>query len=179
MDDGKLLGLILLCVPLSLLSFGGGQTIAVGLQHQTVDVYGWLTNQQFTELFAISRAAPGPSTLIVALIGWQVAGFWGALTASLAIFVPSSLLVGGVGRWWETHRRSKWSNAIEKGLLPIAVGLLFASSLTIAQFAGLGVIDFITIAATIAVLRFTKIGPYPILLTVGLAYFGLSLVHLA
>ena len=47
------------------------------MQHQTVTVHGWLTNGEFADLFAIARAAPGPSTLIVALIGWQVAGFLG------------------------------------------------------------------------------------------------------
>jgi chromate transporter len=176
MDDGKLLGLVLLCLPLSLLSFGGGQSIVAGLQHQTVDVYNWLNAQQFTELFAISRAAPGPSTLIVALIGWQVAGIWGALAASFAIFAPSSLLICLVGRWWEGHRRSRWSVAVEQGLLPIAVGLILSSTLTIAQFASLRTIDYVVIVSAGLVLRFTKIGPYPILATVAVLYFCMSLM---
>ena len=175
MDDDNLLGLILLCVPLSLLSFGGGQTIVAGLQHQTVEVHHWLTSQQFTDLFAISRAAPGPSTLITALIGWQVSGFPGAVVASLAIFVPSSALICVVGGWWQRRRGSALAVAIERGLVPIAVGLIFAGALAVAQSAELSAIGVATIAATGVVLHFTRIGPYTILSVVGLSYLGLSL----
>lgn len=178
MDDDRLLGLVLLCIPLSLLSFGGGQSIVVGLQHQIVDTNGWLTADQFTDLFAISKAAPGPGTLIVALIGWQIAGIWGALAASVAIFLPSSLLTGIVGGWWESHQRSRLTIAIERGLLPIAVGLIFAGSLTIAQFANLSLVNIATIAAAGVTLWFTRIGPYPILASVVMVYLGLSFIGL-
>lgn len=174
-EDGNLLALFLFSVPLSLLSFGGGQAIVVGLQHQTVDVYQWLSAQAFTELFAISRAAPGPSTLIVALIGWQVAGLWGALVAAAGIFGPSSLLVCFVGKWWEANRQSRLTIAVEEGLRPIAVGLLLASTVSIAKFASLQPIDYVVIATTCLVLFFTKIGPYPVLGVVGTLYFFKSL----
>ncbi|HEX2724542.1 MAG TPA: chromate transporter, partial [Beijerinckiaceae bacterium] len=61
--DNRLVALFAVFAPLSLLSFGGGQAIVADIQHQTVDVYGFLSNQEFADLFAISRAAPGPSTL--------------------------------------------------------------------------------------------------------------------
>lgn len=173
--DERALAFALLCVPLSLLSFGGGQTIVAGLQHQTVDLHQWLTAQQFTQLFAISKTAPGPSTLIVALLGWQIGGVWGAVAAAVAIFLPSSLLLCAVGKVWQQHRGAPLTRAIEKGLLPVAVGLIFAGVLTVARFAELGVIDAAVILATAATLRFTRIGPYPILGVVGLFYLGLSL----
>lgn len=173
MDD-KLLGLILLCLPLSLLSFGGGQTVVAGLQHETVIVHGWLSAQDFTNIFAISRATPGPSSLIVALIGWHVAGLWGALAASLAMFVPSSIVTAAVGQWWETRGKSRLGAAIQKGLLPIAVGLIFSGALGVAQLADLGPLDIAVIAGCCLVLWFSKLGPYPILGTVGALYLGLS-----
>ena len=60
MFDSRLLGLIIVFAPLSLFSFGGGQAIVADIQHQTVGVHGWLTDQQFTDMFALSRAAPVP-----------------------------------------------------------------------------------------------------------------------
>ena len=45
MDDGRLLQLVLLCAPLSLVSFGGGQAIIAGLQHETVEVLGWMSSR--------------------------------------------------------------------------------------------------------------------------------------
>ena len=66
MNGDRLLGLLLVFAPLSLLSFGGGQAIIADMQHQTVDIHHWMTGPQFVDLFALSRAAPGPSTLIAA-----------------------------------------------------------------------------------------------------------------
>ena len=49
MLDSRLLGLILVFVPLSLLSFGGGQAIVADIQYQTVEVQKWLTNSEFVQ----------------------------------------------------------------------------------------------------------------------------------
>ena len=62
----RLLALFLVFAPLSLVSIGGGTSIFAEMQRQTVSVHGWLTDAQFTDLFAISRAAPGPGSLICA-----------------------------------------------------------------------------------------------------------------
>src|SRR4029453_2670281 len=97
--DSRLLSLILVFAPLSLFSFGGGQGSIADMQVQVVN-QGWMTPQQFADVFALSRAAPGPSTLIAALIGWEVAGFVGALVGTLAIYVPSSIVMYGAGRGW-------------------------------------------------------------------------------
>jgi chromate transporter len=175
MDDGKLWGLVLLAVPLSLLSFGGGQTIVAGLNHQVVDVHQWLTGGQFADLFAISRAAPGPSTLIMALIGWQVGGLEGAIAGTLAIFIPSSALICLVGHLWQRHNGSAWTVAIERGLAPVAVGLVFAGAFAVARSADLTLVELTTIAGCSAVLYFTRIRIYTILGAVGLLYFGLAL----
>lgn len=175
MDDAKLLNLVLLCIPLSLVSFGGGQSIIAGLQHQTVDVLGMLSTRAFTDFYAISRAAPGPGTLIVALIGWHIEGLIGALAATLAIFLPSSLVVCICGSIWHRHRKSAWIIAAERGLAPVAAGLIFAGGYTVAQSAQLNLIEMGTVAAAISLLLFTKVGPYPILATTAAGYFLLSL----
>lgn len=173
-EDNGLFGFLLACIPLSLLSFGGGHAIIAGLQYQTVEVNHLLSAQEFTELFAISKIAPGPTTQIVALIGWQIAGLLGAFLASLAIFVPSSIVMGVVGRLWERRRASRWTVAIEQGLLPVAVGLMAAGVFSVLRVANLRIADFLVLGATILILRFTKIGPYPVLGGVALLYLGVA-----
>lgn len=128
--DSLLWKLVLVFVPLSLLSFGGGQAIIADIQQQTVVVHQWFTNQQFSDLFAISRATPGPNTLIASLIGWQLAGFAGLLVATLAMYIPSSVVFVTATTYWHRHAGSPWRKAIERGLAPIAVGLIFAGALT-------------------------------------------------
>ena len=54
------LDLFVVFAPLSLISVGGGQSVVGDMHLQAVDIYHWLTHAQFIDLFAISRAAPGP-----------------------------------------------------------------------------------------------------------------------
>ncbi len=174
--DNRLLGLVLVFAPLSLVSFGGGQAIIADMQHQTVDVQQWLSGNQFAELFAISRAAPGPSTLIAALIGWQVAGFLGALVATLSIYVPSSIVVYGATRWWHARRDSPWRGILERGLAPIAVGLVFAAALSVIQAAGAGPLQIATALAACLLLIFTNVSAYMLMAAAALLFAAATFV---
>src|SRR5690348_13624194 len=174
--DNRLLGLIVVFAPLSLLSFGGGQAIVADIQHQTVAVHGWLSDREFTDLFALSRAAPGPSTLVAALIGYQVAGFAGSLIATLAIYIPSSFVVYFATSWWQRSEASPWRGAIERGLAPIAVGLIFAGALAVLRAAHAGWLAVATTAIATAVLYFTKVSPYAVVGVVAAFYLAWQFV---
>lgn len=156
----SLLAVLLVFFPLSILSIGGGQATIPAMQHQAVVVHGWLTNGEFADLFAISRAAPGPSSLIAALIGWQVYGFWGAVAAAIGIFLPSSLLMYAVSAWWHRREESPIRRAIERGLAPIAVGLVFAGALTILRAAHAGALALATVVVVCALQSMTRISTH-------------------
>lgn len=173
MLDHRLLGLILVFSPLSLLSFGGGQAVIPEVQHQAVTVHGWLSNDEFADLFAISRAAPGPSSLIAALIGWRVSGFLGAVVATLGIFVPSSVVVYAVGAWWQRNSRSMIRKVIERGLAPVAVGLIFAGAATVLKAAHAGPLELATAAAVCALSTLSKMNTYAIMGAVAAGYLVL------
>ncbi|MDB5775499.1 MAG: Chromate transport protein [Herbaspirillum sp.] len=168
--DSLLWKLVLVFAPLSVLSFGGGQVIVSDIQLQTVQVHHWLTNQQFADLFAISRAAPGPSTLISSLIGYQISGFIGAIVATLAMYIPSSTVFVITTSLWHRHHGSRWRIAIERGLAPIAVGLIFASAIVVLQAIHIGVLGWCSTLASALLLYFTKINPYLLMLAVALFY---------
>ncbi|MBZ5668835.1 MAG: chromate transporter [Acidobacteriia bacterium] len=170
MSDNRLIALALVFAPLSLVSFGGGQAIIADMQHQTVDIQHWMTGREFVDVFALSRAAPGPSTLIVALIGWQVAGFFGAVAATLAIYVPSSLVVYGAVRWWHASKDSPWRAVVERGLAPVAVGLVFAGALAVLQAAQVDALQIFTTVAATAVLLYTRVGMYTIMAVTAVIY---------
>lgn len=86
MRDNIYLQLIAVFAPLSLLSIGGGQSVIADINQQAVAIHGWMTQREFIDLFAISRAAPGPGSLLATLIGWKEADWAGAVVASLALF---------------------------------------------------------------------------------------------
>lgn len=170
MTGSRLLALILVFSPVSIMSFGGGQSTIPEIQHQAVTVHGWLTDDQFTDFFAISRAAPGPSTLIVALIGWQVYGLLGAVAATLAIFVPSSIVMYAVSAWWQRNEESVIRKSIERGLAPVAVGLIFAGAVIVLNAAHAGLLALATTAAVCVLRSMTGISTYAMVAAVAAAY---------
>jgi len=120
---------------LSMLSIGGANAILPEIHRRAVDVHHWMTDADFSQLFALSQAAPGPNVLIVSLIGWKVAGVVGGVVAMLAMSGPSSLLTYGVAHAWERFRDAPWRIAIQRGLAPVTVGLILASGYVLTRAA--------------------------------------------
>ena len=121
-----LVAIALVFIPFSLTSIGGGAAIVAGIQHETVTVHAWVNSREFLDLFAVSRAAPGPGMMLATVIGWKVAGWLGAFVATLALFVPSSLLCYSVFKLTNHHRDKKWHRAMREGLAPVGIGLIIA-----------------------------------------------------
>jgi chromate transporter len=144
------------------------------MQHQAVVVHGWMTQREFADLFAISRAAPGPGALLATLIGWQAAGWLGVLVVSLAFFLPSSLLVYATAHVWNRWRGSRLHSAVEAGLAPIALGLVLAGALAILQSADAGPLAW-AVALAVAACRIWRPHLHPLaLLGVGAGVFALA-----
>jgi chromate transporter len=120
--------LSLIFLPLSLVSIGGGPAVLAEMQHQAVANHGWMTEREFLDLFAISRAAPGPGALIATLVGWKAAGWAGALTVSIAFFLPTSLVAYGVAYAWNRWPSRSLQRTVEAGFAPIAAGLVLAGA---------------------------------------------------
>ena len=152
MRDNALLALLAVFVPFSLVSFGGGTSIIAGMQRDAVDVHQWISAREFVDLFAISRAAPGPGLMLATLIGWKVSGWAGAIVASLAIFVPSSLLCYSVALVWQRYRGRRWHTALEQGLAPVGIGLVLAGAVAVLRVSGAGALSWILAFASAALL---------------------------
>jgi len=169
----SLIALGLVFAPLSLLSFGGGNAVIADIAHQAIAVQGWTSEREFADLFALSRAAPGPGSMLAALIGWKAAGIPGALVATLAFYLPSAALVLVVVRLWGRWRGSRWHTAIERGMAPIAAGLFLAAGLVVLQASPGGPAVWVAaIVTTVPLLRWPGMHPVPLLLG-GAALFGI------
>lgn len=159
----------------SLLAFGGGNAVIPQFQQQTVNVYHWLTAQQFTDNFAIAQAAPGPSTLIVSLLGYRAGGIWGALIATAAMVVPTGLIVYGIARIWDKgHGEKPFRHAFQDGLAPITVGLILAGGVIVARHAESSWVQVaMTLIATV-VLCATRLNPLVVAVSCGVLGYVLG-----
>ncbi|WP_374445525.1 chromate transporter [Stella sp.] len=153
---------------LSLLAFGGGNTVLPEMHRQAVEVSGWLTEQQFADLFAIAQAAPGPNILIVTLIGWQVAGLAGALVATAAICTPACTLTFLVAHLWHRFRDRPWRRIVQRGLAPVTVGIVAAGAWVVAETVDRSAMAVALTLATAAVSLWTRLNPLWVLVLGGL-----------
>lgn len=118
---------------LSLLALGGGSAIIPEMHRQAVLQQGWLTDRQFADFYALTQITPGPGMMLVTLVGYQAAGFPGALLAAVGMFGPSSLLVLAARRGWRHLLQSRWRALLERSTRPLAVGTMLASATLVAR----------------------------------------------
>lgn len=123
-----LFSLFVIFFQLSFLAFGGGNTIVPEMQRQVVEIEHWISAQEFTALFALAQAAPGPNLMIVPMLGWRIAGFAGLVVASVANFLPSSIITVLAIRAWDKHKDHRWRPVIQAGLLPMTAGVIASTA---------------------------------------------------
>jgi chromate transporter len=143
---------------LSMLAVGGANALVPEMGRR-VEAHGWMTPGEFAALFALAQAAPGPNMLVVTLVGWRVAGFWGAMTATGAFVVPSGILTYVVAGLWQKFREARWRRLAQAGLTPVTVGLVMASAVFLCRAAISGFATFLLVAATAGVLLSTRLHP--------------------
>jgi chromate transporter len=128
MDNIDLVGLFLQFLLLWFLAIGGPSTIFPGVHRYIVDVHHLLTNAQFAELYTVAQVAPGPNAMYVTLIGWHLAGWKGVIATTIPLLVPALTLTLLVGHLNERYPNAPIARAVRRGLMPITIGLVFASA---------------------------------------------------
>ncbi len=166
----EIIALVTLFLPLSLLSFGGGSSILAPMHDAAVGQYGWLTPREFVDYFAMSRASPGPGAVIVTLVGWKVAGWPGAIAATIAIFLPSSILCYTAARAWNKYRGTPIHTALERGLLPMGTGLALACAVLILRTSETGPLGWAIAVAACALVVWRDMHPVAILVFGGTVF---------
>ena len=169
---GRLIELLLVFAPLSLVAIGGGNTVLPDIHRQVVLIHGWMTETQFASAFVLAQAVPGPNILVVSLIGWNVAGLPGALVALGGICGPSSVLALLVARALRTARMARLRYRVQRGFSPLTIGLMLSGGVVLARSADRSPLAIALTLLTVLVLLRTTV--HPLLLMVAGAVLGLA-----
>jgi chromate transporter len=137
-EEGDLWALMAGFAAISLLSVGGGIAVLPEMHRLVVERHGWMDELGFAKRFALAQAAPGPNIMVVGLIGWHVAGVVGMFAAMLAMCGPTTLLAYGFFRMRARLGGALWLRVVERGMVPIAIGLIAASGVLLALGAAAG-----------------------------------------
>ncbi len=118
---------------MSLTLFGGGYVIVPAMQAVIVDGFHWLTTKEFAEAIAMGQITPGPVIITATYIGYRVANYLGAFTATLAIFFPPGIVMIILSGFLRKIKDSTIITAIFKGMRPAIIGMIFSAAYTVGK----------------------------------------------
>ena len=158
---------------LSAVSFGGFPSVLPNV-YELAAARGWLTDQEFANLFAVSQVMPGPNMiLMMSFIGLKVGGIAGAIASALATFGPPCAMYYASYRVWDRFRDMPWQRIVRRALVPLTVGLVVAGGYVMAHAVYTGWQSAAVAAAAAALILLSRINPLWIL-TAGGALGGLG-----
>ena len=103
-------------------TFGGGYAMIPLIQRETVEKHGWISDDDILEVVAIAESTPGPIAINAAtFIGYRVAGFLGALCATLGVVLPSFVVILAISG---VLRQFQHIKAVQYAFVGIRVGVL-------------------------------------------------------
>lgn len=135
----QLLKLGLVFAMLGILAVGGGTAVLPEMQHATVHWFG-LTDKQFRDIYSLGQVAPGPNMMMVLVIGYRMMGALGAAIVGITFFLPDCILTLFANRLWMRFEGSPWRLAVQRGMAPVAIGLMCAGTYAIAKLTIVGAV---------------------------------------
>lgn len=127
--------LLLFFLKAGALTFGSGLVIVPFLQQGVVQRYGWLNERDFLVAVAVGMISPGPVVITATFVGYLVAGFWGALAATIGIFLPSFALVLIAAPILARHRANLNVQGFIKGAYGAAIGTILGACILLGRIA--------------------------------------------
>lgn len=183
-----LIKLFISFLKIGLFSFGGGYAALPIIQEEVVDLNNWLTLSEFNDLITISQMTPGPIAINSAtFVGTRLAGFPGALAATLGCVLPSSIIVGTISYFYKKYKNLDAMTNILYFLRPAIVSMILIAGVQILRTAFFDInaitisnLDYlmlvIFVAALFAMYKF-KTDPIKIMLASGAVYLLISLIN--
>ncbi len=127
------LNLFLTFFKIGAFTFGGGYAMLPLVQAEVLKK-GWLESEKIINFIAVSESTPGPFAInISTYVGMEMAGFLGAVCATLGVVLPSFIIILIIARLFEKFKNNKFVDAVMKGLKPAVVGLIATAVISIGK----------------------------------------------
>lgn len=137
-------------------TFGGGYAMISALQQSLVFHHGWLSLEEFSNGVAVGQITPGPLMILVTFLGYKIAGFWGALLGTIALFLPSFIAVIAISHNYQKVKENLIVKAFLKGVNASIVGIIAVAAFDMSK---LNLNNFtaaiITLVSGILILKFS------------------------
>lgn len=141
-------------------SFGGGYAMLPLLKKELVEKHGWIETADFIDILAISEMTPGPIAINSAtFLGYKVGGILGALLATLAVVLPSFIIISLIHKFMNKFKNSKYVDWTFRGIRPVVLGLIGAAAITVGRTSFVDIKAVIIATLLFYLVTFRKINP--------------------
>lgn len=141
-------------------SFGGGYAMLPLLEKEVIMKHNWISTSEFINIFAISEMTPGPIAVNSAtFLGYKVAGVLGSLVATIAVILPSFIIITFLYISLEKYKDSKYLDWIFQGIRPVVLGLILFAGLTVSKTGIVDLKSFVIALLLFILVSFKKLNP--------------------
>ena len=170
------LKLFLVMFKIGLFTFGGGYAMISLLESELIAKRKWLESDEFLNVVAIAESTPGPVAINAATyVGYKLAGFWGSLTATVAVALPSFSIIFLISLFFDAFLSLKYVAYAFDGIqvcvifliLSAGVKMLLKLEKTVWNIVVTAVVIAVMIALSVLSIAFSSV--WYILITAGLA----------
>ncbi|MBK5245312.1 MAG: chromate transporter [Eubacteriaceae bacterium] len=123
----KLRLLFLTFFKIGIFTFGGGYAMIPLIEYEIVERHQWIGSKELLDVFAIAQATPGVIAVNTAtFVGYKVAGFWGALLATIGVILPSFMIISIISIFFVQFQKMEWVayafSGIRVGVIVLILG---------------------------------------------------------
>jgi len=166
---------------IGLVSFGGGYAMIPLIQEEVIHRHQWMDASQLTDIVGVAGMSPGPiATNIAIFVGYREAGVIGAIVTTLAMVLPSLIIILTVGAIFFKLSDHKLVRSFFYGVRPVVTGLIIYAAIVFAQNSGQSPLlswftlsQFLIFAGSFCALMFYRKHPLAIILVSGLVGIAL------
>ena len=169
--------LFLTFVKIGMFTIGGGYAMLPLIQREVVD-RGWLSKEDFVDVFAVTQSLPGIFAVNISIfVGYRLKKTPGAICCALGTILPSFLIILLIALFFTQVRDNEWVERAFKGLRPAAVALIVVPCLTTARSIKLTKLQLIIPVAAALLIWQVGVSPAWIILAAiaGGLYYGLKI----
>lgn len=130
-DNTKnIIQLFLTFLKIGAFTFGGGYAMIALIEREFVERKKWIDHEEFLDMTAIAESTPGPIAINSAtFIGYKVSGVWGAIVSTLAVSLPSLVIIFTISLFFDKFLENKYIAAAFKGIQVCVCYLILAAGI--------------------------------------------------
>ncbi len=164
-----LLELFFIFLKIGAFTFGGGYAMLPIIQEEIVEKKGWIEEDKFLDAIVVSQSSPGPVAVNLSIFtGYKVAGFKGAIVATLGTIIPSFVIILVLVKYLYQYRNLPIIDNVFKGITPAIVGLIISAVYKLGKSSDLGVVKILIAGAAFLAIVILNITPIYLILIGGI-----------